>query len=502
MKQLVPVFFIILFCHAANAQSSSGGIIINDVSIISADEKKVNLYTGYVVIKGDKIVYAGKRKPGMTEAYGQIDGKGKFLIPGLIDGHVHTGKVLGFMGKHYKKYPEMVSDYLRQEPKSYLYFGFTTLVDLGEWKDNNHQYYNKDITPNLLGIGQTIRQFDGYGHNFYAKPEGYSEMANWVFNPEQVSQIPKEFNLAEHTAPKAVQNAKDAGAIAVKTFYEDGFSGVINGLQLPSDSLLAEIVEKAHLQNLPVLLHATSVLGYKKGLQCGVDIFAHGLWHFEKGNFLSTGPPEYLEVEDLIEQIVQKNICVQPTMRVVLAEKDIYTGKLLNHPDIKHALPPNFLSWFETAEGKWGQEDLNETLEALKPDKSISNEAYIDSLQKRVYSMLALMNAKAVKFIFGTDTPTPHTGLGAVTGLNGWLELQAMKKAGLSLKEIFLAVTYRNAAAMKLDKIIGSVEKGKQADLLILNSNPLKDINAYNDIEFVIIRGKKVKRTELSATRR
>jgi imidazolonepropionase-like amidohydrolase len=55
---------------------------------------------------------------------------------------------------------------------------------------------------------------------------------------------------------------------------------------------------------------------------------------------------------------------------------------------------------------------------------------------------------------------------------------------------------------MKLDKIIGSVETGKQADLLILNSNPLKDINAYNDIESVIIRGMAVKRTELSATRR
>jgi imidazolonepropionase-like amidohydrolase len=67
------------------------------------------------------------------------------------------------------------------------------------------------------------------------------------------------------------------------------------------------------------------------------------------------------------------------------------------------------------------------------------------------------------------------------------------------LEEIFCALTYRNAIAFRLENKIGTIAAGKQANVLILNENPLKTIAAYNQIETVIIRGKAVKRSELSA---
>ncbi len=497
MKKSIFLFFFLL---SFSLFAQNKGILIKNATVISANEQKISSQKAFVLIENDKIVYVGKKKPKISGKYQEIEAEGKYVMSGLIDSHVHSGQMIGFARKHFKKYPEMVEKYLAQEPRNYLYFGFTDLVDLGEWNEATEKRYREsDFAPNLYGVGQTIRHFDGYGHNFYEKPDGYTEMPNWVFNPEQKKDIPQSIDLEQHTPKTTVQNAVKLGAVAVKTFYEDGFSGAIHGLQLPSDSLLAEIVKEAHSHKLPVILHATSVEGYKKAVFSEADILAHGLWHFEKGNFLESTPPARLEIEKIVENIAQKGIFVQPTMRVVLSEKDIFTWNLLQNPDLRHVLPPDLFAWFGSEEGKWGQQNIQEEYENFKPDKNIPNLIYIDSLVNRVEKMANLMQKKGVKFIFGTDSPTNWYGLGGVAGLNGFLEIQALAKAGLTLEEIFSALTYRNAIAFRLENKIGSIAAGKQANVLILNENPLKTIAAYNQIETVIIRGKAVKRSELSA---
>ena len=74
-----------------------------------------------------------------------------------------------------------------------------------------------------------------------------------------------------------------------------------------------------------------------------------------------------------------------------------------------------------------------------------------------------------------------------------------MFEAGISLSSIFRAATYNNAKAFNLEDKYGSVEKGKIANLLILSSNPLETLEAFNQIEQVIIRGEIIERAKLSA---
>ena len=71
--------------------------------------------------------------------------------------------------------------------------------------------------------------------------------------------------------------------------------------------------------------------------------------------------------------------------------------------------------------------------------------------------------------------------------------------AGVSLEQLLKAATYNNAKTFNLLDSIGSIEVGKKANLLILNSNPLESISAYNDIEIIINQGRVLNRTELSA---
>jgi imidazolonepropionase-like amidohydrolase len=506
---LLPGF--LLLAHTLAVADGFNITLIKNITLLSADQNQVHRETGFVLLEGEKITWVGKNKPALADklvvqakrpgfSYREIDGHGKYLTPGLIDSHVHTGQMIGFAKKHYANYPQLVQGYLKQEPRNYLYFGFTTLLDLGERdKAIEKAWRESEFAPNLLSVGQTVRQFDGYGHNFYPKPARYTALPNWVYNPEQAPEIAKEFDLSRHTPKMAVQNAVNAGAVAIKVFYEDGFSGVIKGLKNPSPALLAGIVSEAHAQRLPVLLHSTSLAAYTIGLNAKVDIFAHGLWHFEEGNFLDVAPPDRLQIEKVIDQVVRQGSYVQATLRVVLSETDISSGQLLRHPDLKHALPAPLLAWFSSAEGQWGMAALDEEMADFKPDKSIANQVYLAASASRVRHMVGWMAKKGVKLIVGTDSPVNWHGLGGVAGLNGWLELQAMAQAGVSLEQIFIAATSRNAQALKLDANIGSIACGKYADLLILNANPLRDIAAWNDIDTVIVRGKVIARGELSA---
>jgi imidazolonepropionase-like amidohydrolase len=71
--------------------------------------------------------------------------------------------------------------------------------------------------------------------------------------------------------------------------------------------------------------------------------------------------------------------------------------------------------------------------------------------------------------------------------------------AGVTPKQLFDAVTIENARILRLDREIGSVEKSKKANLLLLRANPLENVEAYDTIETVFLAGRPIRREELSA---
>ena len=75
--------------------------------------------------------------------------------------------------------------------------------------------------------------------------------------------------------------------------------------------------------------------------------------------------------------------------------------------------------------------------------------------------------------------------------------LKAMDQKGLNPMENLLAATRNIARAYKVDKDLGTLEKGKIADLLILDKNPLKNVENYRNIHLVMKEGKVVDRTIL-----
>ena len=72
--------------------------------------------------------------------------------------------------------------------------------------------------------------------------------------------------------------------------------------------------------------------------------------------------------------------------------------------------------------------------------------------------------------------------------------------AGVSPIQLFRAATVNNASFFGLADRVGTIEVGKQADLLLLSENPLDSVSAYDTIQYVILAGKVIDRESLSAT--
>jgi len=117
---------------------------------------------------------------------------------------------------------------------------------------------------------------------------------------------------------------------------------------------------------------------------------------------------------------------------------------------------------------------------------------------RRVRQVVGYLARNDSNFLFGTDTPSMPS-YGNLPGLNGYLEMQQLQKAGMSLEQIFRAATINNAREFKLDSQLGTIEPGKIANLVLLKKSPLESVDAYDTILTVWVHGKQTSRDSLAA---
>jgi imidazolonepropionase-like amidohydrolase len=107
-----------------------------------------------------------------------------------------------------------------------------------------------------------------------------------------------------------------------------------------------------------------------------------------------------------------------------------------------------------------------------------------------------MCNRAGVKILTGTDGP----GIGSLTvGFGLHHELALLVKAGLKPIEALQAATLNAARALRKENEIGSLEPGKVADIVLLNSDPLSEIHNTTKIDSVVLRGRMFDRRALDA---
>jgi imidazolonepropionase-like amidohydrolase len=203
------------------------------------------------------------------------------------------------------------------------------------------------------------------------------------------------------------------------------------------------------------------------------------------------------EIKRLLDQIVEKGIGYQPTIQVLYGELAYFDPEYLKTDAIARVAPKEMLEWFQSPEGQWFRKELNED---GTPDATILKE-YEQGPLRRVRQVVEYLASKDANFVFGTDTPSSPT-YGNLPGLNGYLEMKQLQRAGMSLSQIFRAATINNAREFKMESQLGSIEPGKIANLVLMKKSPLESVDAYDSITTVWVHGKAVPRDGLAVNAR
>ena len=484
---------------AVFAQSSGGQaterIWITDVRIVSP-EKLDHIDKGSVLIENGRIVRVvrteGAKKPAGATV---VSGEGQFLIPGLIDSHVHLASVPGArpevsFGPAEAK-PAWIKEYVKQLPRSYLYFGYTTLVDLAVLdRQVLDDFRQAPIHPDLYDCGDSLPFANGYPMSFAPPEARFQLFPNFIYDPKQASSIPAQYKPQDHTPTAAVAAVKGSGGICVKTYFERGFSGDRN-LPVMGPDVLAELRKAATQSGLVLMMHANSFEAQKFAVDGHVDVIAHGMWNWGDLDKQTELPPE---IRKVLDQIAEQKIGYQPTIQVMQGLRAYFDPEYLKTTAIPRVIPAGMLAWYETPEGKWFKKEIAED---NTPEAAV-RERFEQGPIRRVNQVVAYLAAKDANFLFGTDTPSAPT-YGNLPGLNGYLEMRDLQRAGLSLEQIFRAATTNNAREFKLDSQLGTIEPGKIANLVLLKKSPLESVEAYDTIVTVWVHGRAASRDSLAA---
>jgi imidazolonepropionase-like amidohydrolase len=490
---LVGFWFV---CFIALPQSlSAAELVIEHVSVVSP-ERKAPLRDAVVQVRDGRITSikhaVGQVAQSNSDAV-RIDGTGMFLSPGLIDSHVHLNEIPGMTGPQEAEHPDIAAAARRQMPRSYLLYGFTTLIDLvstpqgvANWKNSS------DAVPDTYFCGGAAIM-DGYSMNYDPKPQRYHDFPYMLMEPDM--QAPDGIDSSMHTPQAVVSRMKADGAICVKTFYEQGFGGV-HDLPLPKLETIRQVVKAAHEVGMPVLMHANADYAQTFALDAGVDIIAHGLWNWNSEHSSSTQITP--DIQKILDRVVAGNVGWQPTIQVLYGLRDLFTDSYLADPELERVVPRSLIDWYRSPEGQWFRALIMQDEKLSADDPELRNIFSLRLPIERVRHATGYLAAHQARILFGTDPPSAPS-YGNLPGLNAQKEMHQLIDAGETPAQIFRSATLVNAQAMKLDRDIGTVQIGKRANLLLLRQDPTQTIEAYSHIAKVILNGRVLDPSELAA---
>jgi imidazolonepropionase-like amidohydrolase len=449
------------------------------------DGRKLN-----VLVEGEHIAALAEALPpgAMQDALAKqnalvVDAVGMYLVPGLIDSHVHLQSVPGLTPLMHYRHPFLVRDYRAQLPRSFLRYGYTTVIDLVVTdRSALEAFVAAPAHPDLYHCG-ALPVADGYPSHLAPSLVRGRVFPNFVVEP-------KSSDGQAHTPEAAVGRVKQEGAICIKTFFERGF-GRDHDLPVPSPELFAAIVKSAHAARLPVLLHASSLEAQRFGVEGGADIFAHGMWNWNELNGSAALPEPARQV---LDRIVSRRAGYMPTLQVIGGLRVLFEPDYFDRPALARVVPQSLVEWYRSPDGRWFKDDLSNG----RTDESMRTA--LDAVLRRGAESTAYLAQKGAFFLFGSDTPSGPTP-GNPPGLNGYLEMQRLVAAKMSLRQLLEAATLNNARAFGLADRIGSVEVGKRANLLLLGRSPLESVDAYDTIRAVWIGGRRLEPESLEAGR-
>ncbi len=363
-----------------------------------------------------------------------IDAGGRTVMPGLIDAHMHID-LIGH-GSYARLYEfmngmERIQEFMTIAAKQMLRAGVTTGLDLGapfqafDFRDKVNR--GEVPGPRLLLSGPWITRID-----YDIIPDEY----------EIIIRSPRE--AAERT-----RELIDRGVDVIKVW---------EGL---SEEDYRAVVEVAHEAGIKVHAHLYDPVRIRYALDTGVDVFQH---------VGSAGNPPYDQA--LVAEIAHRNIPVVQTIshRIWLFPATLEFPERLYDPVYRKDMPADIYAEFIGSVEKFQGLSYFADITRETRNSQVSARQFIDG---------------GAYIGVGTDAASPlnmHTEA-------MWRELSALVESGMTPLEVISAATRTNASILGMADKIGTIEVGKFADIIIVDGNPLRNIEVLDYVDIVIKDG-------------
>jgi imidazolonepropionase-like amidohydrolase len=432
-----------------------GGVLLDMV----ADEPEPTPIKGLVVRDGkiEKIIAANSSES-LPEATRTINAGSNYILPGLIDAHIH-----------FRVWQPGAPIWKRAS----LHYGLTTLMDTGPCGEicdatgqepNDYIKAYKDLMnsnpenpdgPSLYITGRRIQDMGGK-HPVGEKLETREEISNYM-----------------------------------DTLVELGVDGIKVESSVPAD-MRANVMKEANARGLPVVGHSSDAY---ETINAGMKFIEH-MWPVTSSALLSECPEplssrrcDYLidleKAPALIKTMVDNTVYLNPTLfgGWGFFAESIASGA----QEDQRAMQPGGLfgdmpEFYKQGVTKWwaraGSIDA-ETLETQT--KSLA----------RVGEFLKMLSEAGGRLLAATDA-----GDDKLVGISLHREMKLLAATGIAPYKVLLGATRWPAEMTFKDEIIGTIEEGKDADIIILGSNPVDNINNTRDIQYVVRLGKVAKSPE------
>ena len=418
-----------------------------------------------VLVRDGKIECAGPASAcPVPDGVAVTDAKGSWIVPGLVDAHVHfaqtgfgDGRPDAFDVRAAHPYEETQRE-LRTRPerffRSYVCSGVTSVFDVGgyAWSlDLAARAESDTLAPRVVAAGPLLSTVD-----------------HWVTLPGE-----RQFlHLKDAESAKAgVAYLASRGAKAVKVWY-------LVRPDLPvaaTETAVLAAGAEAKKRGLPLIVHATGLAEAKVALKAGAKLLVHSVTD--------------LPVDDEFLALAKANGTVYNPTLVVLDGYVAVAKAFSTHAPVAFDDPNGCVDPSTRAR-------LAETARLELP-KGVD----LGRFEKRAApaNAIAAANLKRVRdagipIAMGTDAGNP----GTLHGPSVHAEMEAMQSAGMTPMEVLVASTKGGARAMGRDDV-GTLEKGKRADFVLVGADPLLDAANLRKVNAVVRGGVYRTQAELRA---
>jgi len=458
-SNLVVSFILLLGCTSSLPVETPNVTILRGTTVFDGTGKRIENAT--LTIKNGRIedIKTGNIDiPGGAEI---IDLSGKFITPGLVDAHVHY-----FQTGFFDSRPDVVDlrdsisflevqAYQKQHPEryheAYLRSGITAVYDVGGilWSIGLQHSAEDDLrAPHVAAAGPLITP---------VPPERLAH-----FN------TPGE-NVMIHLA------SEEVGRQAVEQNDAHGSTGIkIWGVATDDPEFMQDlrgVAEEVEQRGNKLIVHATRLEAAKAALVVGAKLLVHSV-------------TDEVVDEEFIHLLTERNAIYTPTL--VVSGGYLKTMKAILGEDFEMKDPNRVID--------------DKTRNLLESANDFQRYIVVDDFRQRIESLAVFiqqedsvmaMNLKKLYeagalIAVGTDAGNP----GTLPGISIYDEMEKMQAAGIPAKDLIIMATRNGAMAMERSEDFGTLEKGKMADLVILEADPSEDISNMRTITHVMRGGK------------